>query len=645
MLILGLNIFHADAAAALVDGESGRLLAAVAEERLNRVKHFAGFPALAIRECLRIAGRPAADVRHVAVGRNGRANLLSKVWFLLRNLRNVPRLVKQRLANRADVARTPELVREALGLPAGAPAPVVHNIEHHLAHAASAFHVSPFDRAAIFTVDGFGDFASTLTALGTGTKIEVLDRTLFPHSLGVLYTAACQFIGYDKYGDEGKVMGLAPYGRDTVRGVFDDLVRLEPAGRFRLNLDAFIHHTAGVDYHFDEAGRPCVAPLYDEAWWTKRLGPVRRKGEALEQHHMDVARSLQECLERAYMHVLNDLAARTGTDALCLAGGVALNSVANGKALRETPFRRIYVQPAAGDDGTAVGAAYAVLHGALARPRSFVMDHAYTGASYDDAEGGAVIGSALAARGVAGERLPEAELISRTADAVSAGLVVGWFQGGMEWGPRALGCRSIVAHPGHPRMKDILNSRIKQREWFRPFAPSILEEALPDWFESAHESPFMLMVYTTRQARRTALCAVNHVDDTGRVQTVSARTNPRYHALISAFRDRTGIPVVLNTSFNENEPVVCTPAEAIDCFLRTRMDVLAIGDWFCVRPGVTIPTGTELRRIVAETAAEAEASGGHVDLRRPRDARAAGRTPAPYHGSESEPEPALAGAR
>jgi carbamoyltransferase len=578
MLILGLNTFHADAAAALVDVESGRLLAAVAEERLNRVKHFSGFPALAVAECLRIAGAKADDIGHVAIARDGRANLLAKIGFAARNLARLPTLARQRLANRAAVASAPDLLARALGRPDSARRPTVHNVEHHLAHLASAFLVSPFEKAALMSLDGFGDFASRMTGLGEGTRIRVFDRTLFPHSLGVLYTAACQYIGFDGYGDEGKVMGLAPYGRDEFREWFDDIARPVAGGGFALNLDAFVHHVRGVDYHADEAGRPMVAPLYSDRW-VKRLGPARKAGEELAQRHMDVARSLQECLERLYMHLLNDLHRRTGVDTLCLAGGVALNGVANGKALEQTPFRRIYVQPAAGDDGTAVGAAYWTLNAALGRPRAPAMDHAYTGASWSDDE----VAAALSARGVPSERLEGAALYDRTAEAIAAGRVVGWFQGAMEWGPRALGNRSIVAHPGLPGMRDTLNARIKRREWFRPFAPSILEERLAEWFESDHPSPFMLMVYRTRPDRRAALCAVNHVDDTGRVQTVNRRANPRYHDLISAFERRTGLPVVLNTSFNENEPVVNTPAEAIDCYLRTRMDALTIGDRHCRR--------------------------------------------------------------
>lgn len=579
MLILGLNTFHADASAVLVDGESGQLIAAIAEERLNRIKHYAGFPSLAIRECLRMAGATSGDVAHVAIARDAKANLLAKVGFAVRNLPRMPRLARQRLERRAEVASAGQLVEQALGFAPGALPAKVHHVEHHLAHLASAMLVSPFERAALASIDGFGDFASTMTGIGQGTKIEVFNRTLFPHSMGIVYTAVCQFIGYDQYGDEGKVMGLAPYGADAYRDFFDRLVLLERGGRFRLNLDHFVHHTEGVDYSFDGEGRPSVAPLYSQEF-VKRFGAPRVRHAELTRRDMDLARSLQACLERVYFHILRDLHARCGCEEICLAGGVALNSVANGLIFQETPFRKVYVQPAASDDGTALGAAYWVLHDVLGRPRQFVMEHAQTGPEYGDGE----ISAAIRGAGMTAEPMEEQALIERTARAVAEAKVVGWFQGRMEWGPRALGNRSIVAHPGHPQMKDILNARIKHREWFRPFAPSVLEERVGDFFESDHPSPFMLMVYKTRPEAHRSLCAVDHVDHTGRVQTVSRATNPRYYRLIEAFGRLTGVPVLLNTSFNENEPIVCTPAEAIDCYRRTKMDVLVMGNHWLQKP-------------------------------------------------------------
>jgi carbamoyltransferase len=575
--ILGLNSFHADASAALL--RDGELVAAVAEERLNRVKHFAGFPGLAVKEVLDLAGIGIEDVDHLALNKDNKANLMSKLAFALTNLGRITRMARQRLEYRAKAMDAPNLICKALGVPRDRLRATVHHVEHHLCHAASAYLVSGFERAAVLSIDGFGDFASTLTALGQGNEIRVLDRVLFPHSTGILYTMVCQFIGYDKYGDEGKVMGLAPYGRPTYAEFFDRLVRLRPGGRFELNLDYFLHHREGVDYSFDAEGTPTVAPLYSEAA-VRQLGQPRGRGAELTQRDMDLAASLQKCLEKTYFHVLNHLHEQARCEELCLAGGVALNSVANGMIFERTPFRRVYTQAAAGDDGTALGAASYVAHCVLRRPRRLVMDHAYTGREFSDEDIRAALGGAA---GVTAECVADGELYRRTAAAVAAGEVVGWFQGRMEWGPRALGNRSIVAHPGLPHMKDVLNARVKHREWFRPFAPSVLQEYVGEYFEQAHPSPFMMLVYKTRPEVRSRLCAVNHVDDTGRLQTVSREQNPRYYALIEAFRQQTGLPVVLNTSFNENEPIVCTPGQALDCFLRTRMDLLVLGNWLVRR--------------------------------------------------------------
>jgi carbamoyltransferase len=571
--ILGLNTFHADSAAALL--RDGELVAAVTEERLNRVKHFAGFPELAIKEVLDIAGIGIEDVDHIGINKDNRANLLAKLSFAVTNLGRITKLARQRLEYRAKAQQAPELVCRAFGLdPVGLRAHI-HNVEHHLCHAASCFLVSEFDQAAIFSVDGFGDFASTMTALGRGTNIQILDRTLFPHSLGIVYTMVCQFIGYNRYGDEGKVMGLAPYGKPCYEDFFERLVTLKPNGRFELDLDYFLHHREGVDYTFDERGYPMVAPLFSSAM-VRTFGPARVRNAELTQRDQDLAASLQKCLEKAYFHILNHLYKQTHTDALCLAGGVALNSVANGQIFEKTPFRRTYAQPAASDDGTAIGVAYYIHNCILKQPRRYVMNEAYTGREFGD---DAIRKTLEGVKGVTAARVEDAELYHQTAAAIARGEIVGWFQGKMEWGPRALGNRSILAHPGLPHMKEVLNSRIKHREWFRPFAPSILLEKVGDYFENIHPSPFMMLVYKTRPEVRDQLCAINHVDNTGRLQTVDRQHNPRYYSLIEEFEKLTGLPVVLNTSFNEDEPIVCRPEEALACFLRTRMDLLALGNW------------------------------------------------------------------
>ncbi len=574
--ILGLNAFHGDAAAALVvDGE---LVAAAEEERFNRVKHCAGFPDLAAAWCLADAGLAAGDLDHVAVSRDPKANIGRK---LLRTIRHGAsgRYLKARLENAAKVRDVRTHLVQALGVAPDALRAQMHNVEHHLAHAASAFFVSPFEDAAILSVDGFGDFASTMLAEGHGNRIEILDRVLFPHSLGIFYTAVTQWLGFPSYGDEGKVMGLAPYGDPPGHlAKMRELVLLE-GGLFKLGLDYFTHDKEGVDMTWDEQ-TPSIGRIYSDRM-VEAFGPAREPRAELTQLHNDVAAALQAMLEEAYLQLVNTLWERTQIPNLCLAGGVALNAVVNGRIRPETPFKEVYVQPAAGDSGTAVGAAYHVWNQDLGKPRGFVMEHAYTGPGYSEDEQRA----AIEAAGFTPQRLDDDELFSTVASRIAEGEVVGWFQGRMEFGPRALGNRSIVADPRRQGMKDILNARIKHREPFRPFAPSILAEATGDWFEQDYTSPFMVLVYKTRAEKRREIPAVNHVDDTGRLQTVEERVAPRYYRLIEAFEAETGVPVVLNTSFNENEPIVMTPEQAVETFAKTKMDLLVLGNYVVSRDG------------------------------------------------------------
>ncbi len=572
--VLGINAFHADAAAVLL--RDGEVVGAIAEERLNRVKHYAGFPRMAIRKVLDMGGIGLRDVDHIAIGRDSTANLAQKVKFSVGNIGRISRLAKQRLENRARIRDVPSLVTEACEVSRHELRARVHNVEHHLCHAASAFLVSPFDKAAILSVDGFGDFASTMVAIGEGTSIDVLDRVYFPHSLGILYTAVCQFIGYGSYGDEGKVMGLAPYGQPAFMDLMRRLVRTVPGGKFELDLSYFVHHSEGVDYGFDERGHPTVGHLFSPQL-VDEVGPPRERHTEITQRDKDLARSLQARLEEVYFHVLDDLHRRTGSDSLCVAGGVGLNSVANGQVFQRSAFRKFYGHAAATDDGTAFGAAYFVHNVHLGNPRVPPLQHAYLGNEYSDEE----IRVCLERAGVTDARqLADEQLFHATAARIAAGKVVGWFQGRMEWGPRALGARSILAHPGLPDMKDVLNARIKHREPFRPFAPSILEDRVGEYFTETWPTPFMMQVYPTLPERRQDIQAVDHVDHTGRLQTVNREASPRYYALIEAFERQTGIPVVLNTSFNENEPIVCSPEEALSCYQRTKMDVLVLGNWF-----------------------------------------------------------------
>jgi carbamoyltransferase len=580
--VLGLNAYYGDAAAALVI--DGKLVAAVEEERFTRLKHFAGFPAQAAAWCLEDAGLTAADLDHVAVGRDPRANLGAKVQQTLRRLRN-PAYVTARLRNMAKVRDVRDDLAAALVVEKDRLRAKFHNVEHHQAHAASAFFVSPFDEAAILTLDGFGDFASALLAVGRGNRFEILDRVVFPHSLGIFYTALTQWLGFPKYGDEGKVMGLAPYGDPEVhRARMREIVRLE--GLFELNLEYFTHHAHGVDMTWAE-GSPTIGPLFSQRL-EDVFGPRRAPGGELTRHHEDVAGALQAVLEEAYLHAVGVAQRRTGLTNLCLAGGVALNAVANGRIRAETAFDELYVQPAAGDNGIAVGAAYFVWNQILGQARAAVMEHAYTGPEYSDAE----CSAALRAAGLPSRRMDD-DLYAAVAERIAAGDVVGWFQGRMEFGPRALGNRSIVTDPRRDDMKDILNARIKHREPFRPFAPSILAEGAHEWYEQDYPSPFMVLVYKTRAEKREAIPAVNHVDDTGRLQTVEAHVNPRFHRLIAEFEKVTGVPIVLNTSFNENEPIVMTPQHAIETFLKTRMDVLVLGNYVVRRDASAYAASTE----------------------------------------------------
>ena len=579
MIILGLNAFHGDSAAALV--KDGVLVAAAEEERFRRIKHWAGFPSEAIAYCLAETGVTLSDVDLVAVNSDSTAHRWRKLAFVAAN-RPSPRLILDRLKNRGARKGIAEHLAEAF--PGQRLRAAVTPVEHHYAHMSSAFHVSPFEEAAVVSVDGFGDFSSAAWGYGRGETIDIEGRVHFPHSLGVFYQAVTQYLGFPHYGDEYKVMGLAPYGKPTRLEEMRKIVRLSPDGAFKLDLSYFRHVREKVPYEW-EGGSPSVGDLFSPAL-EDLLGPRRDPAQPIGQREHDLARSVQAMYEEAFFNLLGALHRRHGGDAVAIAGGCGNNSVANGKIRRQTPYRRVYVQSAAGDAGGAIGAAFA-LHHKHGGKRGFVMDHAYWGPSFGEETIAQLLAESdaeIKAAGCTVDNIPdEAELCRRTAQAVSEGQVIGWFQGRMEWGPRALGARSIIGDPRRADMKDILNAKIKRRESFRPFAPSVLAEAVPDWFEEDDDVPFMMQVFQIREDKRPQIPAVTHVDGSGRLQTVRKDTNARYHRLISAFAEITGVPMVLNTSFNENEPVVCRPKEALDCFLRTRMDVLVLGDTFIER--------------------------------------------------------------
>jgi carbamoyltransferase len=600
----------------------GQLVAAAEEERFRRVKHWAGLPSEAIDFCLREARLQLADVDHVAINRNPRVNNLRRLVYVL-SRRPSPALVLNRLRNIRRAATVEAALGEAF--PGETLRARVHHVEHHLAHLASAFLVSPFEAAVCVSVDGFGDFASAAWGMGQGNEIRIDGRVYFPHSLGIFYSAITQHLGFRHFGDEYKVMGLAPYGEPKFIDAMRQIVLVQPDGTFRLNLKLFRHHTENVAYNWNNCA-PEVGTLYTPEL-ERLLGPKRAPGAPLQQRQKDIARSAQAMYEEAFFALLNALYEKYRCPNLAMAGGCAMNSVANGKVYARSPFKKMYLPAAAGDAGGAIGAAFAVHHklaGTDRRPvdhsgetnaiadgsRSLLpasrsplrtpryqMTHAYWGPAAEtvamrkliEARVGEIKADQtepdqIKPENCVVEHIPDEQtLCERTARAISEGKVVGWFQGRMEWGPRALGNRSILGDPRRADMKDILNQKIKRRESFRPFAPSILRESVAEWFETDDDVPFMMQVFQVRAEQRSRIPAVCHVDGSGRLQTVHKETNPLYHLLVSNFHRLTGVPMILNTSFNENEPVVCRPEEALDCFLRTRMDILVLGSFFVAR--------------------------------------------------------------
>jgi carbamoyltransferase len=571
-VILGINTFHAGSSAALII--DGVPVVALAEERLNRKKYYAGFPKMAVTRCLEIAGVSFSDIDAVAVGRDSSANLHKKLEFALKHPTKLLNLARMRGKSKTfDDLKS--LIAAECEIEASKLKFKSYNVEHHLAHTASAYFASDWEHSAGITIDGSGDFVSCLLSECVGDEIRPLKKIFVPHSLGTFYTAVCQFIGYGKYGDEGKVMGLAPLGEDKYHEFFEKALKPTTSG-FELNSDYFLPFGANQGMEINDAGEMIVHRLFSDKF-IRQFGEPRERHAEITQREMDISFGLQQVFEKYYMHLLDSLYKLVPTEKVSMAGGCALNSVANGKLLLETPFRETCIQPAAGDDGLALGAALYVSNSILKEKKRWVMKNSYLGNEYSDS----VIKAELDRYKMSYERLDREQLLEQTSEEIKNGNVVGWFQGRMEWGPRALGNRSILAHPGFPNMKDILNARIKHREAFRPFAPSVLQERQTELFEQDHPSPFMLHVYKIRPEWRERLSAVNHVDDTGRLQTVAREENPLYYDLIKKFESKTGIPVILNTSFNENEPIVCQPFEAIECFLRTKMDVLVIGSFFC----------------------------------------------------------------
>lgn len=580
MIILGLNAYHGDSSAAII--KNGKLIAAIEQERLNRIKHWAGFPYESIQYCLEQAQIFLEDVDYIAINRNARANLHKKVLFIFTKRPSL-NLIKNRFSNMRKVTNIAVTLSEKFNVTPSVIKPKIVNVEHHTAHLASSFFVSKFDQAALVSIDGFGDFTSVMVAIGKGNKIEPLYQINFPHSLGIFYSALTQFLGYPRYGDEYKVMGLSGFGSPEHFDKMEQVVHLLPEGKFKLNLKYFQHYlnTDNLKWHniAPEFGR-----LYSDAL-PELLGAPRDANDEITDHYKNIAASVQSMYEKAMLHILRHVGDVTGMDNLCFAGGCAMNSLANGKIFDNTSFKDVYIPAGAYDAGGAIGAAFYVYNQQLNNPRTFDGDAVYLGPQYSTSAIEEILENKkdeLANISINKTDTYE-DLASCVANHLADGKIVGWFQGRMEWGARALGNRSILADSRREDIRDMINSKIKFREMFRPFAPSILEEYVGQYFERDNPAPFMQKVYPIKKDKRKVIPAVTHVDGTGRLQTVSKEQNPLYWQLINDFKRITGVPIILNTSFNENEPIVCKPEEALSCFLRTDMDVLALDKFVITR--------------------------------------------------------------
>lgn len=570
MIILGINAYHGDSAACLV--KDGSLICALEEERIRRIKHWSGFPSESIKWCLSYAGIGIRDIDYIAINRDPLARIHLKLFSVLR--KGCSReFFARRLKNYSKISKIKTSLAEIYNLSYSEIKAKVINVEHHKAHVAGSFFVSPFKKAAFASIDGFGDFASTTIGLADENKINVKDEVIFPHSLGIFYSALTQFLGFWNYGDEYKIMGLCAYGKPVYAEKLKKIVKLKNNGLFELSPSYFLHDKNAVEMTWLN-GYPAIGRLFSDKF-ISLLGNPRGEGQQIDQRFQDLAASLQSVYEDTFFHILNGLHNKTNLENLVLSGGCIQNSLANGKIYERTSFKNVYIPPAAHDAGGCIGAAYYLWNKILNKPRAFVMHSAYWGPDFSNKD----IKNLLDELNLKYEYFEEDELIKRVAGNIVEGKIIGWFQGRTEWGPRALGNRSILVDPRRKEMKDILNARIKRREWFRPFAPSVLEERAGEWFESSKSVPFMEKVYKIKEEKRLDIPAVCHFDGTGRLQTVAENTNPRYYSLIKEFAVLTGVPIILNTSFNENEPIVNTPAEAISCFLKTGVNVLVLGNY------------------------------------------------------------------
>lgn len=577
MYILGINAYHGDSSACLV--RDGNLVSALEEERIKRIKHWAGLPTEAVKFCLNYEGIGLKDIDYIAINRNPWARIYKKIWRLILKPKN-PSFLKNRAANLGKIRSVKQDIAEALGAKEDIKAKVV-NIEHHRSHLASSFFVSPFEKSALLSLDGFGDFCSAMVGVGQNNKMKILDTVEFPHSLGVFYTAITEYLGFLNYGDEYKVMGLSAFGKPVYLDKMRRILKLKKNGLFEIDTSYFLHASVGVEMTwFNE--RPVIGRLFSDKL-VDLLGEPRKENEEINERFEDIAASLQTAYEEIFFHILNSLYERSGLKNIALAGGCLQNSLANGKIYQNTRFENVYIPPASHDAGGAIGAAFYFWNEVLGKKRDFQMESPFWGPEYSEERIANSISPIVNQVGFNIRKLDGEKLIEETAKFLADGKIVGWFQGRTEWGPRALGNRSILANPTLPNMKEILNTKIKKRESFRPFAPSILEETVGDYFEENKPAPFMEKVYVIKPEKRNVIPAVVHIDGTGRLQTVNQKDNPIYYNLIKEFSRLTGAPILLNTSFNENEPIVNKPEEAIDCFLRTKMDVLVLENYMIKR--------------------------------------------------------------
>jgi len=570
MYILGINAYHGDASACIFKNEE--LIAAIEEERILRIKHWAGFPCESIKFCLEEAGIDITQVDHITIARDPSANILKKVAHVLKNLASID-AAKDRLLNRKKISNIAKDFSSCFGIKESSITAKIHNIEHHRSHMASAFFASPFEESAVLSIDAFGDFTSTMLGKGTGNKINVESQVNFPHSVGAFYTAFTQYLGFNHFGDEYKLMGLSPYGSPTMLKQVRDAVIFKNDGLFELNLDYFTHHIKGVKTKIMSKSDPTPSRMFSDLMVSK-FGPKRNENDDITQYHKDLASSVQRVTEELIFHILDHLQKITKSKNICIAGGVAQNSVANGKILDNTMFENLYIPPAGHDAGTAIGSVLWLYNQIQGNDRIKPMLHSYFGSQFSDSE----IEQYLKSQNIKYTKYSDFELNNKVTDCLINAGVIGWFQGRAEFGPRSLGDRSIICDPTRNDAKELINAKIKRRELFRPFAPSILKEYVTEYFEKAADAPFMEKVLQIKKDKRSLLSAVTHVDGSGRLQTVDKSLNPKYYGLIESFYRKSGVPILLNTSFNENEPIVNTPAEAYACFSRTSMDMIVMGN-------------------------------------------------------------------